>query len=808
VKSGSRVPLLCISGAAPNGAASIMAMAADVSRIDDVRKLELAVRQRFGGIDGATGFAEDVRRYGAWMRDEAQKRIGHLYPPIEITQEMARERPDLKPLVGQKLPVIAWLWARTVKSPNPAFAQVDVPLASTFVLSSREGKEAYVQPVVEGERYRFTVKMGPPPVAAINGTKLARGANFSCLVSGVAIESKHIYTEALAKRMSTRLMAVVAESSHGRIYLAPTSEMEVAAAKAVPTWKSDLKMPEDARWFSPPLYGLTTYGDLFTPRQLVALTTLGDLVVEARDAIIKRAVAAGMPDDGRGLESGGTSARAYAEAVSVLLGLAVSRSANTINSLVVWSQSREQSVNLFSRQAIPMAWDFPEVNPFAGAAGDFGVTTTTMARCIENVMIKRIGAFVTQADAQTQTISAGKIISTDPPYYDNISYADLSDFFYVWLRRALRPILPELFATIAVPKGEELVATSHRHGTKDKAEAFFLNGMTQAMQGLAKQGHPAFPITIYYAFKQSETDNDVGTSSPGWESFLEAVCRAGFQLTGTWPMRTERPTGVKVKTNSLASSVILVCRKRAGDAITISRREFLRELNAELPVALDEMTKGTSDDRSPVAPVDLSQAIIGPGMAVFSKYAAVLEADGSPMSVRTALQLINRFLAEDDFDADTQFCLRWFEQHGWTESAFGEADVLARSKSTSIDTMKEAGVIKSGSGKVRLLKWAEYSTDWDPRTDTRTPIWEALHRLIRALKQGGESASGVLLAALGGKAEAVRQLAYRLYTLCERLGQAEDARAYNELITSWTGIETVAASAPKSADPQGVLFES
>ena len=332
-----------------------------------------------------------------------------------------------------------------------------------------------------------------------------------------------------------------------------------------------------------------------------------------------------------------------------------------------------------------------------------------------------------------------------------------------------------------------------------------------AMEKITILAHPEMPITIYYAVKETETNEADGTISSGWETFLEAVHRASLQLTGTWPMRTERDgRSVGIDANSLASSIILVCRKRPADAPSISRREFIRELNGVLPEALDEMTKGSGDERSPVAPVDLSQAIIGPGMAVFSKYAAVLEADGSPMSVRTALQLINRFLAEDDFDADTQFCLHWFEQHGWTESVFGEADVLARSKSTSVDAMKEAGVLQSGSGKVRLLKWAEYPTDWDPRTDTRTPVWEALHQLIRALKQGGESASGALLAALaalGGKAEAVRQLAYRLYTLCERLGQAEDARAYNELITSWTGIESASTREPKPAERQGTLFK-
>jgi putative DNA methylase len=364
-----------------------------------------------------------------------------------------------------------------------------------------------------------------------------------------------------------------------------------------------------------------------------------------------------------------------------------------------------------------------------------------------------------------------------------------------------------MFATLASPKAEELVAMAHRHGGKEQAEAFFLEGMTKALRRIARDAHPSGPLSIYYAFKQSDTDSEEGTSSTGWETFLEAVHRADLQLVGTWPMRTELTGSLKKQINALASSIVLVCRNRPADAPSISRREFIRELNGVLPEALDEMTKGSGDERSPVAPVDLSQAIIGPGMAVFSKYAAVLEADGSPMSVRTALQLINRFLAEDDFDADTQFCLHWFEQHGWTESVFGEADVLARSKSTSVDAMKEAGVLQSGSGKVRLLKWAEYPTDWDPRTDTRTPVWEALHQLIRALKQGGESASGALLAALGGKAEAVRQLAYRLYTLCERLGQAEDARAYNELITSWTGIEAASTREPKPAERQGTLFK-
>ncbi|MDP3197668.1 DUF1156 domain-containing protein [Tabrizicola sp.] len=754
---------------------------------------------------GATGLAEDVRYYGAWMREEAQKRIGHLYPPVEITAEMAKERPDLKPLVGQKLTVIAWLWARTVKSPNPAFSHVDVPLASTFVLSSNAN--AYVEPVIDGDHYRFKVKIGTPTPGAEKGTKLARGANFRCLMSNTPMSHDYARGEFQAKRDGVRLMAIVAEGTRGRIYLAPTIEQETKAKSANPAWRPEQEMnQETSNLVSGRGYGITHWHEIFTRRQLVALTTFSDLVGEARERVRKDALSVGFSDANEGVDHGGGGATAYAAAVSVYLAFALDKMADYSSSIVVWSPTRDQAKTTFGRQALPMTWDFAEVNVFATAAGDFGVSLDGVCRSIRAPDGQALG-FAVQADAQTQSISINKTISTDPPYYDNIGYADLSDFFYLWLRKSLRPVFPSLLASIAVPKAEELVATPYRHGSKEKAESFFLNGMTQAMHSLASQSHPANPVTIYYAFKQSETEETDGTSSTGWVTFLEAVNRAGLQLSGTWPMRTERGArSISIGTNALASSIILVCRKRPADAPSISRREFIRELNGVLPEALDEMTKGSGDERSPVAPVDLSQAIIGPGMAVFSKYAAVLEADGSPMSVRTALQLINRFLAEDDFDADTQFCLHWFEQHGWNEGIFGTADTLARGKGTSVDGIRDAGVIQSGGGKVRLLKWAEYPTEWDPRTDSRMPIWEALHHLIRTLKQGGESASGALLAALGGKAEAVRQLAYRLYTLCERLGQAEDARAYNDLITSWTGIESAANRVPKPADRQGSLF--
>ncbi|WP_308388519.1 DUF1156 domain-containing protein [Acidithiobacillus sp. AMEEHan] len=747
---------------------------------------------------GAKGLAEDVRRYGAWMREAAQRRIGALYPPVEITPALAAARSDLQPLLGQKLTVIAWLWARTVKSPNPVFSHVDVPLASTFVLSSKAGKEAYVQPVVEGDAYRFTVKVAGNPdfdpaayARAKEGTAAGKRGGFYCLLSGSPIDYKYIRSEGQAGRMGARLMAIVAEGSRGRVYLLPTEEHEAIARQAEPQWKPDMDLPTNPRDFKTPNYGLMKFGDLFTPRQLVALTTFSDLVAEAIEKCRQDALAAGLPDDGVGLDQGGTGATAYAQAVGVYLAFAISKVANIGSSIASWMNDRGAFRETFARQAIPMVWDFAESNPFADAGGSLAAAIDKGAMSVRDLPKQGVG-FALQFDAQTQSVSTNKVVSTDPPYYDNIGYADLSDFFYVWLRRSLRQIYPNQFATVAVPKAEELVATPYRHGGKEEAEKFFLDGMTMALHNLAQQAHPAFPVTIYYAFKQSETTGESGTSSTGWETFLEAVLKAGFALTGTWPVRTEGAGRMIASgTNALASSIVLVCRQRAPDAPVASRREFLRELNATLPEALEAMTHG--EVHSPVAPVDLSQAIIGPGMAIFSQYAAVLEADGTSMGVRTALQLINRFLAEDDFDHDTQFCLHWFEGQGWAEGKFGDADVLARAKGTSVGGLQAAGVVESGAGKLRLLRWAELPKDWSPETDTRSPVWEALHQMIRALNQDGETAAGVLLARMPAQAEPIRALAYRLYTLCERKGWAEEARAYNELVAAWSGIEQASA---------------
>lgn len=752
---------------------------------------------------GAQGLAEDVRYYGQWMREEARKRIGHLYPQVEITVDMAKERPDLKPLVGQKLTVIAWIWARTVKSPNPAFSHVDVPLASSFVLSKKTGNEAYIQPVVSGDSYSFTIKLGKIPGEAVDGTKLG-GSNFRCLMSGVPIEAKYIRSEAQAGRMGVRLLAVIAETNAGRAHIQPTTEMELLAKSLLPSWKPDLKVPTPNHDVDRlPMYGMPTWGDAFDQRQLVALTTFADLVKEVRSIVLRDVAESGIPQDSQSLELGGSGSCAYADSIATYLALAVGRSANYWSSFTPWAG--DFIVQTFGRQAIRMVWDHAEANPFSGSTGNWGGAIDWIVRVIQTSLPAKAQGVAAVADAQRQTpIDGPVVISTDPPYYDNINYADLSDFFYVWLRPALRDVFPVLFATRETPKADELVASSSRHGTKKAAEDFFLEGMTTAMRRLVSRSHPVIPITIYYAFKQSETRTDGGTISTGWETFLEAVLRSGLAVTGTWPMRTERDQGLKSGTNVLASSIILVCQRRPEEAPSISRRAFLRELNQILPEALDEMTRGAGDDRSPVAPVDLSQAIIGPGMAVFSKYAAVLEADGTPMSVGGALKLINRFLAEDDFDHDTQFCLHWFEQYGWKEGRFGEADTLARAKGTSVDGVKQSGILFAAGGIVRLLKWAEYPSDWNPVGDDRLPVWETLHHLIRIFKAEGESGAGKVLAAVAAKAEVTRQLAYRLYTLCERAGWAEDARAYNEIITSWSAIESAAAAAPKAH--QGELF--
>ena len=758
---------------------------------------------------GAQGLAEDVRYYGQWMREEAEKRIGHLYPKVELTEKMVAERPDLKRYKGRKLTVIAWLWARTVKSPNPAFADVEVPLASTFMLSTKKGKEAYVEPVIEGRGYRFTVKVGKPPDtdAAKAGTKLSRGS-FRCLMSGSPIEGDYIKAEGQAKRMDARLMAVVAEGDRGRVYLAPTAEHEETAGKAMPEWRPEGNVPARLTGGTCVPYGLSTWADLFTPRQLVALTTFSDLVTEARARVERDAIVAGLPDDSTPLRDGGTGATAYTEAVGVYLAFALDKVADRGSTLGRWDPTPTQSgiINTFSRQALPMTWDFAEANPLGDASGNYRSAVDLVAKALL-VALPSAPADARQCDAATQSVSVDRLVSTDPPYYDNIGYADLSDFFYVWLRRSLRPVFPDLFATLAVPKAEELVATPYRHGNKEKAETFFLAGMGQAMRRLAEQTHPGFPVTIYYAFKQSEKKGDEGTSSTGWETFLDAVIEAGFSVTGTWPMRTELGNRmIGLGTNALASSIVLVCRQRPADAPMATRREFVAALKSELPVALTHLQRGN------IAPVDLAQAAIGPGMAVYTRYAKVLDAEGNALSVRGALVLINQTLdetlvqQEGDFDADSRWALAWFKQSGFDEGEYGIAEMLSKAKNTSVAGMVDAGILASRAGKVRLLRPEELPPDWDPTTDPRLTAWEMVHHLVRALEAGGENAAAEIAAPLGAKGEVARELCYRLYTLCERKKRTAAALSYNSLVQSWPEITQLAREEQKAEAEQTSLF--
>ena len=760
---------------------------------------------------GAQGLAEDVRYYGQWMRDQAEKRIGHLYPKVEVSEEMIAERPDLERYKGRKLAVIAWLWARTVKSPNPAFADVEVPLASTFMLSTKTGKEAYVEPVIEGRGYRFTVKVGKSPDAdaAKAGTKLSRGANFRCLMSGSPITGDYIKAEGQAKRMGARPMAVVAEGDRGRVYLAPPAEHERVVHCERPADVPTQELPiDDTANFWCTLYGLTRFADLFTPRQLVALTTFSDLVTEARDLVERDALAAGLPDDSTPLRDGGTGATAYAEAVGMYLGVALSRLADICNALCRWEVTKTQVRNLFGRQAIPMVWDFAENNVFGDSAGDYMISLGNMTKALDKMPAHGLGV-VRQNSAPTQVFSADKLVSTDPPYYDNIGYADLSDFFYVWLRRSLRSVFPDLFATLAVPKAEELVATPYRHGNKEKAETFFLAGMTETMRRLAEQTHPGFPVTIYYAFKQSEKKGDEGTSSTGWETFLDAVIEAGFSVTGTWPMRTELGNRMSGQgSNALASSIVLVCRQRPADAPIATRGEFVATLKSELPVALTHLQRGN------IAPVDLAQAAIGPGMAVYTRYAKVLDAAGKALPVREALVLINQTLdetlaqQEGDFDADSRWAVAWFEQFGFEAGDYGVAEMLSKAKNTSVDGMVEAGILTSRAGKVRLLKPKELPTDWNPAADTRLTAWEMVHHLVRVLETNGEAATADLAAKLGSTVEIARELCYRLYTLCERKKRAAEALSYNALVQSWPEITRLAREEQKAEVEQTSLFAS
>lgn len=733
----------------------------------------------------AEGLAADVRAYGQWMRDEAQKRIGHLYPKATL--------PD-----GTEATVIAWIWARTVTCPNPACG-IDMPLVRSWWLGKKKGKEAYVVPRVvpdrthrSGQRIDFTI--GHDPSSArhpdTDGTVGRNGA--ICIACRASVDLTYVRAEGKGGRLGAQMMAVVAEGNRQRVYLAPTVTHVQAASAERPESAPEAALPKEALGFRVQGYGMARWSGLFTNRQLVALTTFSDLVGEARERALADALATGQPEGAR-LAEGGADASAYADAVATYLGLGVSRTTDLLNSIVTWSTSRDQARNLFSRQAIPMAWDFAEVSPFGDAAGDLGVAVESISRALRGLPSGSREGDVAQADAATRVISR-LLVSTDPPYYDNIGYSDLSDFFYVWLRRSLREIHPDLLRTLLVPKAPELVANPYRHEGKEGARKFFEDGFRSVFARARESALDDYPITVYYAFKQSDSD-DEGTGSSGWETLLDGMICSGWAITATWPLRSERGGRMlSIGTNALASSIVLSLRPRPDNAPTTDRRGLIAALHAELPEALRKLQQGA------IAPVDLPQAAIGPGMAVFSRYATVLEPDGSPMTVRAALARINEILdqvlseQEGDFDTTTRFALAWYRQHGYGTGAFGDADNLARARNTAVDTMDRDEILTSRAGRVRLLRPSDLPTAYDVLRDDHTSAWEALHHLIRVLESGGIAAAGRFLAAAISRpdgaveADLVKELAFLLFSVAEKNGWTKDALAFNTLATSWPEI--------------------
>lgn len=750
-----------------------------------------------GQWEGASGLADDVRYYGSWMRQEAEKKIGHLYPKVKLQG-------------GKQATVIAWLWARTVPSPDPRAKGTHVPLASSFVLSAKSGKEVIVKPLVDRARmaWRFAIDDKPRKAdieLAKKGTKAARGANFVCLLTGAAIDEGHVKSQAKSGRMGTALMAIVADGHRSRIYLPPAPEHVKAAIVDTPDVPEiDQPLPKDPRNFWTVPYGLDTFASLFTPRQLVTLTTFSDLVKSAREKALsdaqERWPTPNTLRDTRRLAHGGLGPVAYADAVATYLGETASKLSVFLTTQARWRAGDGKSAPGFGRQALPMVWDFADLNPFAGAGGDWSEMISACGRVLES--LPSTSGVIYHYAAQENDYPNPIIINTDPPYYDNIGYADLSDYFYVWLRRTLRDVHAELFRRVLTPKSDELVASPYRHGDKDRAERFFMTGMSKALAATAQVTHVA-PTIIYYAFKQSETGGG-GVTSAGWASFLQAVNDAGLAVDGTWPVRTEGATRLTAAdTNALASSIVLVCRHRNGSAPTVTRADFLRTLRREMPAALTEI------DRAGVGPTDIQQAAIGPGIGIFTRYAQVLNTDGAPMLVRDALKLINQVREEitshsdADYDGETRFALDWFAAHGFATGKSGDAIKMTNALNLSLDGIKAIGFFVAPGTVARLLKRDELvnlssnmAGGKDLGGERIRTVWEACQRLIVALtsEDGGVEEAARLYKELGARAEAAHALARRLYDICEQKNWATEARFYNELHQEWHTIERRAAT--------------
>ncbi len=753
-----------------------------------------AADSRMGQWPRATGLAEDVRRYGQWMRDEAERRIGHLYPKATL--------PD-----GSSAPVIAWIWARTITCPNPA-CRIEMPLVRSWWLGKKKGKEAYVVPRVEHGRVEFDIghDVARAPGSGDDGTVSRTGA--VCVACGTATPLSHVRAEGKAGRIGARLMAVAAEGNRRRVYVAPTPEHEKAADVPIPDGVPDTEIPHNPRYLTTPNYGMTRHADLFTPRQLTALTTFSDLVSEAREKTYGDSLVAGL-HEGDSFEAGGIGARAYADSVATYLGLVISRLSDWSNSLCRWENVGQVSQQLFGKQTISMVWDFSEAAVLGASSGSFGACLSTLGRSLSQLNGWQPGR-VSQADARAAvTIAAESVISTDPPYYDNVPYADLSDIFYIWLRRSLSAVFPGLMATLVTPKATELVADPIRHGDAERAARYFEEGFRDVFANMREHARLEAPTTVYYAFKQAESGVE-GTSSTGWEMMLQAMLQSGWAVTATWPIRTEMATRMRgMSSNALASSILLALRPRSEMAEAVMRRALLTALRDELPQALRELQQGS------IAPVDLAQAAIGPGMAVYSRYRTVLEADGSAMTVRTALALINQVLdevlseQEGDFDSDTRFCVKWFSQFGWNDADFGHAEQLSKSTNTSVDGLVRDGTFWARAGRARLLAPEDLLAGWDPAVDVGVSVWEAVVRLAKTLDEhGGEEAARVM-AGVAQKVDldTAKELAYLLYSICDKKGWAQSALLFNGLGTSWSDLSAASRAGGARTPPpaQGAL---
>lgn len=746
---------------------------------------------------GAQGLAEDVRYYGEWMKQEAFKRIGHLYPKVRCYENMNGG--------GSEHTVIAWIWARTVKCPNPACG-CEMPLASSFVLSKKRGNEAWVEPVWNGVKLTYSVRKGKCPKGK-ETVKMGKGGLFGCAHCGEVTSKTYVHDSFIAKENGVVLMAVVAEGRNGRIYVSPDETQSLSAICTEPLSAPQEEMNQDTKdLVSGRGYGITHWKQLFTNRQLTALTTFSELVQEAQKQATADAVAAGMRNDFIPLADGGTGATAYGQAVGVYLAIWVSKLTDYHCSIASWMNGAEKICHAYSRQALPLVWDFAEGNLFSSSTGSAVNMLRWVYGYIQSCHEVSTNGFVRQFDAQSDNGLRNIMVSTDPPYYDNIGYADLSDFFYIWMRQALKDTYPKLFRTLLVPKAEELIATPYRHdGSADKAKAFFEDGMLKTCRQLYQYAREDIPVTIYYAYKQSESDDNANTSSSGWETMLESIVRAGFAITGTWPMRTERSVRtIAMNTNALASSIVLVCQKRPPDAPTATRRSFINELKRELKPALRKL------QASNIAPVDLAQSAIGPGMGVYSRFAKVLEADGTPMTVRSALQIINQELdiyfneQDGELDRDSRFCVDLYTQRAFNGIDFGDADTLARAKNTSVAALASKGVLYAQKGDVRLLGRDEIPARVDVNEEL---IWLLTQQLTHAMETGGIQACAQIIAPMyGANAEQAKALAYRLFTIAERKGWAQEAYAYNALVIAWPEIQSKAAELQAAKPEQLTLF--